>query len=70
MLKSLIAALLFGVTVTGFAGLAQADYRQCATPIIRGQCPIWLPQHRNPVRNYRIHKDNKAQDRPVTKPRA
>jgi hypothetical protein len=44
MLKSLIAALLFGVTVTGFAGFAQAGYRQCAFPIIRGQCPIWIPQ--------------------------
>ncbi len=44
MSKSLIATLLFGVTVTGFAGLAKADYRQCAMPITKGGCPIWTPQ--------------------------
>lgn len=45
MLKSLIGALLIGAaTVTGFAGLAQAGYQQCAMPIMRGGCSSPIPQ--------------------------
>lgn len=45
MLKSIIGALLLGtVTVTGFAGLAQAWPRNCAMPITKGGCPIVAPQ--------------------------
>jgi hypothetical protein len=46
MLKSAVAAFgLASVALAGFAGLAQAQYggRQCAMPIMKGGCPIWIP---------------------------
>jgi len=45
MSKSIIGALLLGaVTVTGFAGLAQAGNWTCPMPITRGGCPVPVPQ--------------------------
>jgi hypothetical protein len=44
MKKSIIGALLLGiVTMTGFAGLAQAHPWECPVPITKGGCPIWIP---------------------------
>lgn len=44
MMKSIIGALLLGaVTMTGFAGLAQAGNWNCPVPITRGGCPM-VPQ--------------------------
>ena len=57
------------MTMTGFAGLAQADYRQCAMQITKGGA-LFGYRNRNPVRNYRIHKSNRRQDRPVAMLRA
>jgi hypothetical protein len=43
MMKSIIGALLLGaVTMTGFAGLAQAGWT-CPMPITKGGCPM-VPQ--------------------------
>jgi hypothetical protein len=46
MLKSLITALALGAfTMTGLAGLAQAQYgpnKRCAMTITKGGCPIWI----------------------------
>jgi hypothetical protein len=47
MLKSLAVALaLASVAFAGSAGLAPAQYqpgKQCAMPITKGGCPIWIP---------------------------
>jgi len=46
MLKSLIVTLaLASMAVSGFAGLAQAQYggKQCAMTITKGGCPILVP---------------------------
>ena len=53
MSKSAMGALLLGMlTVTGFAGLAQADSWDCAMPITKGGCAVLIhtpvPQLPNP----------------------